>query len=105
MTTAAADSLPPRNATTPRRKPVRLGLDLCERVDALIQVIVARLAREPTGDPTHDPIEDHQHVGAGGHPMAREREPVLVIGEHAVEHEKVEVHVEVDQAPRTAART
>jgi hypothetical protein len=37
--------------------------------------------------------------------MEREREPVVVLDEHAVGHEEVEVHVEVDQAPRTAART
>jgi hypothetical protein len=31
------------------------------------------------GDPTHDPLEEGQHVGSGGHRMEREREPVLII--------------------------
>jgi hypothetical protein len=42
------------------------------------------------------PIEDRHHVGVGGHRVEREREPVLVIDEHAVGHDEVEVHVEVD---------
>ena len=80
----------------PRRR--RLGLDLCEHVDVLY-AIVACLVGEPTRDPAHDAIEDRQHVGAGRHWMGREREPVVVIDEHAVGHEEVEVHVEVDRAP------
>jgi hypothetical protein len=36
--------------------------------------------------------------------MEREREPVVVIDEHAVGHEEVEVHVEVDQAPKALNR-
>jgi hypothetical protein len=75
----------------PRR--CRLRLDLCEHVDVLVHVGVARLVGEATRDPTHDPIEDRQDVGAGGHRMERERELVVVIGEHAVGHEEVEVHV------------
>jgi hypothetical protein len=32
------------------------------------------------------------------HRMEREREPVLVIDEHALGHEEVEVHVEVERS-------
>jgi hypothetical protein len=73
---------------------------LSEHVDVVLHVVVAHLVGEATRDPTRDPIEDRQDVGAGGHRRERERELVVVIAEHAVGDEEMEVHVEVDQAAR-----
>jgi hypothetical protein len=36
--------------------------------------------------------------------VERERQPVLVVDEHPVGHEQVEVHVEVDQAAAAPPR-
>lgn len=73
-----------------------LGLDLREHVDSLVHGIVTRLGGESARDPAHDPIEDGHHVGAGGHRVEREHQPVLIVDEHPVGHEQVEVRSRPD---------
>ena len=60
--------------------------------DTLGSGLIARLVGEPACEPAHDPIADGHHVGAGGHRVERERQPVLVGDKHPVGHQQVEVH-------------
>jgi hypothetical protein len=90
-------------ACQPRSGDPRIGLDLREHVDTLGSGLIARLVGEPACEPAHDPIEDGHHVGAGGHRVERECQPVLVGDKHPIRHEQVEVHA--SHPARRTART